>query len=190
MSQSGKLIFYSVKPLDDPSAILRSIVTYLKPRCIFVVSRSKGESREWEDFLAGKDKYDSELFPRLPDPLQVGKYYEEGKLLSAQLDGSPVSAPLMKAVEAGIPAAIRGDFLPSDPIIKIGWHDLWECSEDDKGVLFARAFLSVGFFGYSTPFDWKAFRRAVFELPDVQAIRSDLSKIVGEQLEQVIYWNA
>lgn len=189
MSQSGDLTVYSIVQLIDPRATLRAAVGYLQPQCIPIISRGTEEEHSWANFLADRDDPDNELLPSLPGAEGLDRYYRDGALLVACLDGSPVGLRIGRAVEAHIPQEIRGDYAPWDPWIRIGWHDLWECAEHEEGLFIARASLSIAFFGYSSPNNWKAFRRAVFELPEVRSAKADLERVVGQPLEQVIYWS-
>ena len=91
------------------------------------------------------------------------------------------------AVERAIPAGIRGEFLPCNVGIEVGFHDLFECAEEEEGRYIARAFLSVQFSGYSSPNDWGEFQRRVMELPEVLAVQAELEEVTGP-LEKVIHW--
>ncbi|HVT87423.1 MAG TPA: hypothetical protein VHD56_01110 [Tepidisphaeraceae bacterium] len=190
MSQSGKLTFYTTDGLDDPRASIRAVVDYLDPKCISVISRGLKEAHSWENFLAGRDDPKLDMLPSLASPDDLESYYLDGSVLSAQPDGSQIGFTIAQAVETKIPVEIRGEFIPSDPVVCIGWHDIWESAEHDEGLFIARAFFSIGFFGYSTPNDWKAFRERVFELMEVQDVKLDLQRLIGHPLEQVIYWHA
>jgi len=181
--------FYSVTALGDPPASLRALVGYLRPGCIPIISRAQEEDHGWDNFRADRDDPDRELLPSLPGAAGLDLHYRDGVVLAATLDGSATGVRIGRAVEARIPEDIRGDYAPWDPFVQIGWHDLWECAEHDDGLFIARAFLSIGFFGYSTPNNWPAFRKAVFQLPEVQEIKVDLERVIGQPLEEVVYWN-
>lgn len=189
MSQSGNLTFFTTVRLSDPQAVLRAVVEFLQPQCIPIIARGTEEEHSWADFLADRDEPDDQMLPSLPGAEGLDRYYREGVVLAAHLDGSPVGLRIGRAVESHLPKEIRGDYAPWDPYIRIGWHDLWECAEHEEGFFFARAFLSIAFFGYFSPSNWKEFRRAIFELPEVRSAKADLERIVGQPLEQVIYWS-
>lgn len=189
MSQSGDLTFYTLREISKPTAALQRVVNYLRPECVPIIFRSKEEDHGWDNFLADEDDPDYELLPSLPTGDGLDRYYRENIVLSAKLYSSPIGLKIGRSVETQVPKEIRGDFIPTDPIVKIGWHDLWECAEHHEGLFFARAFLSVGFFGYFTPNNWQAFREAVFKIPEIQEVKTDLERVVGMPLEGVIYWS-
>jgi hypothetical protein len=189
MSQSGSLIFFTSTAPNDPRASIRALAAYLNPVCIPIVARSFAEEHSWQNFQADLDDPSDEPLPSLSGATGLDQYYRSGFRLLGALDGSSMGLIIGRAVERQISNEIRGNYAPWDPWIRVGWHDLWECAEHDEGLFIARAFLSVAFFGYSTPNDWQAFRRAVFDLPEVRSTKADLERIVGQPLEHVIYWS-
>ncbi len=87
-----------------------------------------------------------------------------------------------------IDQSIRGDFVPCDAVLRAGWHDIWECAENDDGTLFGRAFISLSLGSYGTPNDWAEYRRQVFQVPEVIELQQRLELILGP-VERCIYWS-
>ncbi|HLL89088.1 MAG TPA: hypothetical protein VK324_07270 [Tepidisphaeraceae bacterium] len=186
MSQNGKLVFYTTQRLDPPQECLRRVVAMSGPIGPIDVGRSVGEDDEWAKFLTDED-IPMEVFPGVA-PSQLTTLYVEGTSLTCDFHTSSLGARIAEAVRVQIPPELRQDFVPSDLFVTIGYHDLWENAEAEEGRLLARAFLSMRFFGYGTPADWPAFRRRVFGLPEVRAVKVELEAAVGP-LEQIVYWS-
>jgi hypothetical protein len=188
MGQNGSLTFYTTRPPDNPKATLRALVLHAHPEHVLSSLRSIGEDREWEDLLNDGPGVRHELLPPPPSVDEFVNYYREGTSLGTECVGSPLALRIKEAVAAAIPVSVRGDYVPTDLGVRIGFHDIVDDAEHEEGLLIARPFLSIGFFGYSTPNDWKAFREAVFQIPEVQAVKRDLETITGP-LEQCIIWS-
>jgi hypothetical protein len=188
MSQSGVLVFYRTEPLEDPVGLLSRLVEAINPVQIIIVSRTRAAAPAWNDFVESQDHVPTEMLPSPIEPKDWVKYYREPYRLSGEFSGTAMGKRIMEAVEAGIPQGVRNNFLPSDLIVWAGEHLLWEDAENEEGVLIARPYLSVKFFGYGTPLDWKAFRREVFVLPGVQEAKRELEAILGP-LQECVYWS-
>ena len=104
------------------------------------------------------------------------------------LMGPTIAEPVGLAAQRDIPPEVRGQFWFGDLIIWFGWHDIFECAENEDGHLFARAFLSIRFHGHGTPSDWNEYRRRVFELPEFKEAKARFETVTGP-LEQCAYWN-
>jgi hypothetical protein len=107
--------------------------------------------------------------------------------MTLDLSVSPIGCRIEKDVVENIDGSIRGDYVPADIFFRIGYHDIWEAAEHEEGFLFARAFLSISFWGYSSPNNWKAFRQQVFRLKGVRDVKCELESLIGP-LEECIYW--
>jgi hypothetical protein len=93
----------------------------------------------------------------------------------------------MEAVKESLSPTIRDNFLPTDAFVSVGSHDLWEDAENDDGTFIARPFLSVMFFGYGSPLNWKEFRTRVFDIPAIQQVKRELEAVLGP-LQQSVFW--
>lgn len=189
MPQSGNLCFYTTNKPPAPTRALERFIGTLGPIRILGAFRTLAEERSWERFKLDDDPDQPlEYFLDSMNLEELAKLYADDRSLYARLSASEHGRRVADAVKERIPAEIRGDFVPSDPFIRIGYHDLWENSEHEEGHLFARSFLTVGFFGYSTPSHWKEFRQQIFLLPEVQAVERELEAVTGP-LERCIYWS-
>lgn len=188
MGQSGELIFYSVREPADPKGTLSRLVELADPKCIRIAARPLCQDREWEEFLAGREGTPFELLPDPKSPEDFVRHYRDGLWLSGEMIRSRLLDRIESAVRCSIPPEVRGEFVPHNMTITMGFHDIFECAEAEEGQYVARAFVSVSFFGYSTPENWAEFRRRVFGIPEVQAVRRDLEAVTGP-LESCIFWS-
>ncbi len=189
MGQYGALFFYATRKPAEVCGVLSRCLALIAPKSIELISRTLGEDLEWESFLAGDDEKDcDEELPDADAAEEFVGYYMDGRCLSGVMADSPLADRVMKAVQESIPADIRGDYLPTELVLQVGYHDHYECAEVDEGQYFGRAFISVGFSGYSSPCDWDEFRQRVFLIPEVVSVKQDLERILGP-LEQCIYWD-
>jgi len=113
------------------------------------------------------------------DRREIKNYITADRYLYISLLDSPVATRISGAVAHDIPVAIRELFLPTDPGICIGPHDLFDVDEDDNGFFFGRAFASVQFFGNTLAPDMKEFTRRLLALPELHAVQQELLPIMG-----------
>jgi hypothetical protein len=186
MGQSGCITFYQTTKLESPTSFLKNVARTFQTNQLLNVSRTLVEDLGYEHFLRGgcvPTEWNLTASVRSLDEL-----YRDTRSLSFELLGSPFANRVLGAVKTTIPSKIRGEFCPGDLFITVGFHDIWENAEVDEGQVFARAFLSIRFFGYGTPYDWQAFRALVFNVPEIKAVKSELEAISGP-LDQVVYWS-
>lgn len=188
MAQAGEIVFYTKQRLDHPVLVLRRIAGILQAKDVQGAWRTKVEDTGWDCFLRGDDEVPTDFFYDALSIEEFEKLYVPPTSLSGKLRDSPVAARIYGAIEGTIPATIRGEFRPNEVFVTMGFHDLFEWSEHDEGLLFARAFLSIHFNGYGTPYDWPAFRQTVFAIPEVRSVKRELEAVIGP-LEECVYWN-
>jgi hypothetical protein len=188
MGQNTTITFYSTRESKQPNELLRAIVGISMPRRVLIVYRTLAEDRGWDDFLQGGPGYiPSEHLPDPKDPMELALLYKEGVSLGAEFMDSHLARRVSAGIGSNIPISVRNEFLDTDLIVRIGFHDLFEDSEHEDGLLIARAFLSIEFFGYSTPSNWQLFREAVFRVPEIQAVQQELEAVTGPLEQCVIY---
>lgn len=208
MAQSGKLTFFTEREFSDPPTMIERILERFGHHKTVFVYRTIGEERSWEasheaireeDIVASADDgtpiivwdpedVEIEDLGRRIDVRDVPALYERGKCLVIGLSMDPLGAVMAEALRAVIPPEIDGGFLPREPIIRIGYHDIFEYAEHDEGHIFGHAFFSFSLFSYSTPRDWPRYRKMVFGVPAVLDLRRQIEEIVGP-LEQCVYWD-
>jgi hypothetical protein len=188
MGQHGSLTFYKTRRLDAPPAVLRKLIQLAAPEHVLELFRSVGEDNGWEVFQRGGPGVRDEMLQRPQSLEELVSQYRDGTRLSVDAVGSPLARRVQDAIASQIPPSIRGDFVPTDQLIRIGYHDIWDDAEHEEGCLIARAFLSIDFFGYSTPNDWLSFREQVLRISEVHAVKRELEAITGP-LDQCIIWN-
>lgn len=201
MGQSGLLIFFTTRKPENAPGVLRRLIEYAQRPHLgeaqsFVVSARAQNTpdRSWDDFTEARLQ-DEFVLPNLPPPLPkpwteeavLAAFHEEGYLRFEIIHGV-AGHRIWQAIETSIPESIRDRFAPGGFLIRAGWHDIFETTEHEEGHLFGRAFLSISFFSYGTPNDWKECRRMILENPEVQAVKRELEEIAGP-LEQCVYWS-
>jgi hypothetical protein len=154
------------------------------------VTRTIGPDDAWSRFTANQENPfpPEESVGNGLDLFSLPSLYRAGTCLRVTLAPCPLGQKVHKAILTRIDGFIRGTFCPSEVMLAIGDHDLFEFAENEDGLLFARATFSVAFWGYSSPLDWVAFRDEVFALPEVGEIKRDLGGLVGP-LQECAYWN-
>lgn len=188
MGQDGNVTFYRTSRAADPPALLRDLLQLLAPRHRPLVSRTLAEDREWDAFKSESvDDTPREFFGDSLNINQIPEAFREGRSLTVCSIASALSDRVAEAIRTSVPEAVRGIFLPLEVSLTVGYHDIWENAEHEDGHLFARAFLSVAFFGYGSPNDWSLCRETILRLPDIRDVQAQLERICGP-LHQCVYW--
>lgn len=203
MSQSGNIVFFSTDTsLDPPKLILQSL-QLVECDLVLGVYRSHREDREWDRLQAslnGEDDEEgdgcivscgedtSEYVANRVLPAKVPEYLRTGTSLRLLLGNTTLGRKLWCSLQDAFPESTRGTFMPSDPSIVVGGHDIYECAEHDEGHLFGRAFFSFSIFGYGTPNDWDAYRGVIFDVPAMQELQKQLEAFAGP-LERCVHWS-
>lgn len=196
VGQEGSLTFFSTHGIADPALVIASIMRdIIGAERTWISTRSSSEDRSWDQwrrmvasgFALDDDEQDEEWLPKGLTPQEAGVSFRQGTRLTLMYSGTPIARWLHDSLSM-IDKNVRGDFVPSAPVLIAGWHDIWEAAENDDGTLFGRAFISLALSGYSTPNDWKEYRRLVFQVPEVIELQQRLEKILGP-VERCIYWS-
>lgn len=207
MSLNGQIVFWTDADLGHPQETIDMIVELSGVSEADFVERTKSESRDWDIFLketglAAGDEASlgggirpywveiEEHIEDIPSPVpasELSRYYVDGTSLHAGLEKARHADLIVGAVK-GFPERVRGDFEPWNFVVRCGYHDLFECVENDAGTYFGRASLSISFWGYGLPEDWDEFRRMAEADEVIQAVRREYEEILGP-LSQVCYWD-
>lgn len=193
----GRLSFFtSVKPAD-PRAALRDVLQLTGADVAWLVGQEDFGSSSWDEFQKGLPAASRTTHKTGPVEIAVTQapvaaknaqnvpidnvagMYEEPWGLLIQFAGSPLGTALDQEIRAAIPKAIRGDCIPSAPVVRMGWHDIYSSVEHKEGRYYGRAFLSFELEGEWYPKNWAAFRNALFEIPGVVELRRRLEAVVG-----------
>jgi hypothetical protein len=199
MSITGNLSFYSLAVHPDPKRLLRQLIEWTgrdarsPDELPFGLSRSIGPERGWEVTQTAARDEDYPLFDELYESLyersldRIPDLYRDGTSLSVDLSVCPQGARISDAIRDGIPESIHNNFAPGDIFLRVGHHDIVDVSESD-GRLIARPFSEVSLFGYSCPNHWANMRDMTAALPEVIAVRKELSTIMGP-VEMCMLWD-
>jgi hypothetical protein len=198
MPQYGYVVFYST---DEPPIIkerLRALLDHLGIRSVFAAMRTMDSERGWEYLQRDLKAVGDESLSQSWEHLNV-KGLNNSEISDLCVDGTclfievGVCDPgwgdrIKSAVERGVALAVRGRFTPCELYLRVGYHDIIECSENDDGLFVARASFSVEFFGYNSPHDWAEMRQQTFRLPEVVEIKRELEKVLGH-LDEFMFWD-
>lgn len=200
MSQAGFITFYCIDSIEDLARLARDINGYI------VADRVWGAYRTRESVGLGSNVFRSVDAPGWSgdDPESCERLLENRTSVSADDVVAWISnghcllldrienlrcTHVVQAIRSAIPDDIAGDFVPSGPYIRLGWHDVWEDAEQARGHLFGRASWSLSLAGYGTPNDWPEYRRMVLEVPELVAFGKGLSEATGCVLHSCVYWS-
>ena len=180
MSQSGELKLFTSAGSENPCSVLKALLDWSGVETL-LASRFV----EYEDEFGSLDVDLQVLGQKVQR--EVPELYEEGATLLLDCGAAAAGQRMSLAIQSEIEPAIRGSFCPACLVLYCGTHSIVDDTCDPE-ILVARPFVTVGFFGYSTPLDWGRMRAAVFQVPEVQAIKCDLEALLGH-LDEVALWS-
>ncbi len=187
MSQSTNIHFYTCETLVDPLGSLEKTLALLEPQQIRV-TRYNGSDSSWADLHDDQSEGPTyETLRKIVSVDQATGMYIPGNFLALDII-SQLTKKLSLLVDRAIPESVRDDHWPHNLSLYIDPHDIFENAENTNGHFFARAFLSIKFWGYSTPRDIVEYRNRVLALPLVTEIRENLSHIL-DSVECQVYMN-
>jgi hypothetical protein len=151
--------------------------------------RTESPDRTWRAFQAYEDL--NVTWQSIGDELTIDtalSHYRPPGYLMLSIEPCALAEDVRTAVLEGIPEGIRHHFLPCRAWLTIGEHDIFEAAENYDGTYFGRAVLSIRFVGYHTPHDWAEFRRLVFDLPAIVAVRQRIEAAIGP-VKTAVHWD-
>jgi hypothetical protein len=199
MGQTGHICFYSTREATDCVRLISDAVGVSGCSRIFA-ARTVGTDDGWRLFnrnsrklrsgrpILTLDEIELKTFRQPLAPADAASLYKPRRRLMLDLLSSPIAEAGGAGAERDIPPEVRTGFRFSELILNVGWHDIFECAENDEGHLFARAFFSVSLHGHGSPSDWPEYRRLVLQVPEVVAVRKAFESVAGP-LESCVYWN-
>ena len=178
MSQSTYIHYYTTARPQRPQDVIRETLSLLKADHI-KASRYTGPDTSWAD-LRNEDSEGPayEILAKRVTIEEAAATYIAGKFLTLDVS-SPITKTLSVLVDQSIPEAIRADHWPHNLSFYIDSHDVFENAENTRGELFDRAFVSVKWWGYSTPHNITEYRKRVLSLPLIAEIQANLSRVLG-----------
>jgi hypothetical protein len=193
--------FVETDAVGGAELIEHSAAVFVAPTAIEVL-RSVGEDRSWDKFTS--QQQDTRTVLRTKGAvittggaeLEHCGYKQPIKDVVGEIrDGTYLRVSLRpqhwqvmdKEIREHIPEAVHGGFIPNSPVVRVGWHDIFEVQEETAGHLFGRAWYSIALVGNGSPNDWKEFRRRIVEVPTVRAAFEAIERVTGP-LRRCIYW--
>jgi hypothetical protein len=137
-----------------------------------------------ESLVSMDDGSSNESLERVTDVKKLGRLYRNGSSLSVDLGYCNLGKRTSEAVEAAIESSIRGKFSPSEVGFTIGYHDVFDTFESDRGRFIARPFISVRIWGYTIPVETEQFQELVFAVADIRRVKQEIAEFSGT-LEEV-----
>lgn len=190
MSQTTHLVFYSCEqPVRAPQDILHGALTATGAKKCLSAGRTLSEDHGWRALFSDSEEDEDFEFLAQNAPIEeIMTSFVPGRRLNIDLLKSPLVHRIREAIISGLPETLYQPHLPGNLGFNIGWHDIFEASEEIDGHLFGRAFISFDFWGYNVPPSIKEYRNLVLALAPIQEIRREFAKIVGP-LQQCVYGN-
>ena len=199
MPGCGDICFYTETELPEPEQAVLRVLQYCGAEWVSHAFRTLEPDRGWEAFqesLAApfvavqvvEDDVPTEDFLERMTVEEAANLYSPSGTTHLIVGRNQLSTVIYDEVKNSIPVHVAGHFVPSDPSIRIGWHDLFEWNEHEEGYFFGRAFFSFSLFGNDTPNEWETYRKLILEVPAVRKLKADLEAIVGP-LQQCACWD-
>lgn len=189
MGRNGTLYLYTKSKVREPQKAIAAILNASGATSASLVYRSTSESQDWKYFQLEQEAPDDEILAKQLPLEKVPGLYQDGRCLTVDVGKSKWGEDLHATALKKIPQEDLGDFAPGQLVIHCGYHDLFECAEHEDGLLIARAFLSVGFFGYGSPADWSAAREALLALEIVDELEKAVEQACGVSFDRAVFWN-
>ena len=202
MSQGGFVCFYLETPRDARTLVQAGLSAALATQARSV-TRWADLDKEWEKFRAAITQSDEEEEGEHQWISYAGGPYSEEVATDAGVEAivaafrpgtalriSPETElwrVIWDSVVSTVPESVRGGFIPSGVSFQVGWHDIFECAENDEGHLFGTAFFSFTLEGATSPNDWATCREMLQQVPEIRALKQRLEAQLGE-LKTAIYW--
>jgi len=186
MSVTTNITFYTTKqPSIPPRELIRLCMQKLDAEKCFWASRTVGPSNEW----ALLQSRSGESIPREPIPIPVnldelGLQYREGTSFFIDPKCKMLDR-VYSILESDFDSALLHKFRISSVSLRVGWHDIYDGFDEIK--FYARAFVSVNFWGNGTPSDDAAFKQTLFSHPGIIKIKSEIEEVTGPLHALVIY---
>lgn len=196
------VIGFTEKDVVDVAELVRFTASVFAASHTIEVMRTKGEDQSWRRLrsLSTNLKVLAQaggavVFQASGEMEHLGfkKTIEEAvrdieRGSSIRISLRPQAWQIMDAeIRAAIPESIHGGCIPNSPVVRVGWHDLFEVQENPSGQLFGRASYSLSLVGKGSPHDWAEFRRRIVEVPAVREAFSKLEVVTGP-LRRCVYW--
>lgn len=196
MSQLGRIVFYNHVAVPDARERMQRLFCLFAPQLVISAWARAFQPPPWNhegripiDPEADEEEWISFGRPildrKVPDVLLAIAPFKE--TITASLGVGPRAEQFFEGLNTEIPADIRGDFVPWEPVISVGPHDIFD--GDLRGLIrVAHAQISVTMQCQRVPLNGKEYERLVFGTKSAQRLRADLEAICGP-LRHWIGWD-
>lgn len=141
MGQVGFITFFVTHKLPDPASTLVRLLKLTEAPTAWYVSRDDNPTSEWDELQRfindGQEYPESEsYFAARNSPIESAAIHmRDGALIRCGFAGTPLGTRLESALAQALPVELHQGFLPADPVVAVGPHDIFECAEHDEGLL-------------------------------------------------------
>ncbi len=94
---------------------------------------------------------------------------------------------LANKLKEEVPESVRGDCIPCDFYINLGWHDLFGNINSDKVEYISRAHCSIQLCSNEYPDDIEEYNKRLFTIPVLKMFQSELEEILGPLKKSIFY---
>ncbi len=194
MSQTTKLTLFSEQQPPAPAQLLNALIALTGASSMRSVWGFTQYELSLAQLLEDRDDPDADsklgrrgiLHARRINLADAAGFLPASEVVVFHLLESTLGMALHAAILRDIPEEIRRQAAPSDASITIGRHDIINEDEEDCGAdgwprttLVGRAWVSLSFFGYDVPRQWKEYARRIAMVPEVTQLQAALSNLTG-----------
>ena len=194
MSQSTELTLFSELQPQAPAKLLDALIALTGASAVHLVGGYTQYERSLAQLIEDRDDPDADiklgrrgiLHARRISLADAAAYLSASEVVTIHLLESTLGLALSAAIKRDIPEDIRGQAAPSDASITIGRHDI--INEDEENcdadgwphtTLVGRAWVSLSFFGYGVPHEWKRYAQRIATISEVVQLQSTLANLTG-----------
>lgn len=194
MSQSTELTLFSEQQPQAPAQLLSALIALTGASAVHLVGGYTQYERSLAQLLEDRADPDADsklgrrgiLHARRINLADAAGFLSASEVIVFHLLESTLGMALHAAIMRDIPEEIRRQAAPSDASITIGRHDIINEDEEDcdadgwpRTTLVGRAWVSLSFFGYDVPRQWKEYSQRIAKIPEVTQIQAALTNLTG-----------
>lgn len=191
MSEQTYLSLHTSSPVALTPSKVDSVLKAIRVGDPLKIYRALGGTHDWDNFLNQWAEYPADdILGKRITVEEAGSFYIPDRfLLISCLKGrqEDLRAQIVELVHNQFPEEVKRDFYLNNLSVSFGPHDIFETTENPRGKLFAQTNFSVSIWGYRHPSDLAALRNSLLSSQIVKQAQAELSNIVGEDVQAVVY---
>jgi hypothetical protein len=193
MSRSTEILISTTRPQDDSLQSIRALFRLTGADEASIVSRTVGESREFEAysaFVRGEAEDDQEERVLLGYDIpadQIPPFYRDGTCLILDLSNCPLCESIGTAIQASIPADDLDEFFVNSIFLMVGEHDVFDINYSDEVKYLGRYTVTLKFEAGGTAASPDAVRDQILALPEFRDILTRFEQEIGPAQVAFLY---